>query len=341
MGLGSSGVLELSALDGSNGFVLNGPAFEDFTCNAASRAGDMNNDGVADLLVGAYRSDVNGYESGAAYVVFGSAGLGSSGVLELSTLDGSNGFRLNGESSNDFVGAAVSAAGDINRDGFDDLLIGANGSNANGYKSGVSYLVYGGPDVGASGVVELAELDDSSGMVLLGAARSDYSGRSVSGAGDVNADGADDILIGAWMADPTGSRAGESYVVFGNGPGPGVMLSGVLGERATCLNATTSQGASFLLEGGNAWDCEDQGLAISSLDSIDTLFEGVATATAPFAGTAFGFSTGELLTYCVNETTGQSVSVSGTGGTGWNCETAGLSVSPGDAVRVFVRGTAK
>jgi hypothetical protein len=90
--VGSSGSLEQSALDGSNGFVLNGVAAGDFSGVSVSAAGDVNGDGVDDLLIGAFL----GSSSGASYVVFGASGVGSSGILELSDLDGSNGFVLNG-----------------------------------------------------------------------------------------------------------------------------------------------------------------------------------------------------------------------------------------------------
>ncbi|MEE9344772.1 MAG: integrin alpha, partial [Methylococcales bacterium] len=121
--LAQDAVVELSSLDGSNGFVLNGVTERDFSGRSVSAAGDVNGDGVDDLLIGADGADSNGSSSGASYVVFGASGVGSSGTLELSALDGSDGFVINGVNADDFSGVSVSAAGDVNGDGVDDLLI--------------------------------------------------------------------------------------------------------------------------------------------------------------------------------------------------------------------------
>lgn len=86
-------------------------------------AGDINGDGFADLVVGAYGTDFNGTDSGSAFVVFGKAG-GFSSSLNLSNLNGTTGFKVNG-AAGDTAGTAVSGAGDINGDGFDDLMVGA------------------------------------------------------------------------------------------------------------------------------------------------------------------------------------------------------------------------
>ncbi|MCA9312687.1 MAG: FG-GAP repeat protein, partial [Phycisphaerales bacterium] len=142
------------------------------------------------------------------------AGTGFPAVIELSSLNGTNGYVLDGVAVGDSSGLSVSGAGDVNGDGVDDLIIGAYGAPG-GYGSGESYVVFGGPGVGSTGVIELSALDGSNGFVLKGVDGGDISGASVSGAGDVNGDGVDDLIIGAQNADPTGSNAGESYVVFG------------------------------------------------------------------------------------------------------------------------------
>ncbi len=87
--------LELSALDGSNGFALNGGAAGDRSGFSVSGAGDVNGDGIDDLIVGAIGADPNGDFSGRSYVVFG-AQTRDAASLDLSALDGSNGFALNG-----------------------------------------------------------------------------------------------------------------------------------------------------------------------------------------------------------------------------------------------------
>ncbi len=231
-GLGSSGALDLSTLDGSNGFVLNGVATHDQAGRSVSAAGDINGDGVDDLVIGAANANPNGFHSGASYVVFGASEVGVSGILELSDLDGRNGFVLNGTNSSDLAGFAVSAAGDVNDDGVDDLLIGARQAAPNGRQSGASYVVFGASGVGAGGTLELSELDGSNGFVLNGTGEKSYSGSSVSAAGDVNGDGIDDMLIGARF---------NSYVVFGaNGIGSSGTqeLSDINGGNGFAINVS-------------------------------------------------------------------------------------------------------
>src|SRR4051812_35316965 len=88
---------QLSSLDGINGFQVNGEASGDSFGFSVASAGDINGDGLDDLIVGAYQADPHGNVSGASYVVFGSAG-GFGPNLDLSSLDGSNGFQISGAS---------------------------------------------------------------------------------------------------------------------------------------------------------------------------------------------------------------------------------------------------
>ncbi len=207
---GFNATINLSTLDGSNGFRLDGAAENDFSGRAVSAAGDVNGDGFDDLLIGAFGA---GSISGSSYVVFGN-NTGFNATMNLSTLDGSNGFRLDGTAEYDASGRAVSTAGDVNGDGFDDLLIGAYGADLNDGLSGSSYLVFG-TNTGFNATLDLSTLDGSNGFRLDGAAENDFSGRTVSTAGDVNGDGFDDLLIGAVGATPNGTYSGSSYVVFG------------------------------------------------------------------------------------------------------------------------------
>ncbi|AUB44531.1 Ca2+-binding protein, RTX toxin-related (plasmid) [Nostoc flagelliforme CCNUN1] len=201
--LGSGGSLNLSDLNGTNGFLINGIAAYDYSGESVSNAGDINGDGIDDLIIGAFGADPNGNSyAGQSYVVFGGRNLDSGGSLNLSDLNGTNGFLINGIAERDFSGDSVSNAGDINGDGIDDLIIGADGADPNGNSyAGQSYVVFGGRNLGSGGSLNLSDLNGTNGFLINGIAGRDFSGDSVSNAGDINGDGIDDLIIGARVLD--------------------------------------------------------------------------------------------------------------------------------------------
>src|SRR5204862_62707 len=146
------------------------------------------------------------------------------------------GMTLRGFEDRAYAGRSVAGAGDVNGDGFADLIVGASGTDAGGRDRGEAYVVFGGTNLGGT-TVTLNALG-AGGFTLRGFEDGAYAGVGVAGAGDVNGDGFADLLVGASFADASGSNRGEAYVVFG-----GTSLSGT----TVTLNALGAGG--FTLRG--------------------------------------------------------------------------------------------
>ncbi len=224
---------------GTGGFVINGIDGSDHSGWSVSGAGDVNGDGLADVVVGA-RADSGGFlKPGESYVVFGKADGTAVNLSDVAA--GTGGFVINGIDAGDF---RISGAGDVNGDGLADVIVGVPVADSAGHTN--TYVVFGKGDgsavnlsdvaAGTGGFVISGDEYTGSGRSVSGAGDvnvngihpDDDSGRSVSGAGDVNGDGLADVIVGAWQANPGGNNyAGESYVVFGKADGTAVNLSDV------------------------------------------------------------------------------------------------------------------
>ena len=239
--------MRLSSLNGKTGFTLSGINANDHSGVSVAAAGDVDKDGYDDIIIGASHHDASSSKTntGAAYVFFGKKSGYKSG-FDLDDLNGSNGFRLGGVDTNDYSGWSVSTAGDVDGDGFDDLLMGAPAHDIDQEgNAGQSYAYYG-KSSGFSSEVQLGSLGES-GFHIDGKKDEDYSGWSVDTAGDMNGDGKDDLLIGAFYADSSSSAidSGIQYVIFGKSKsefGTSVAL--------TDLNGTDG----FRLDGEATWD---------------------------------------------------------------------------------------
>ncbi len=267
--------------------VASDGAADDYFGYTVSGAGDVDNDGYDDVIIGAPQSDDNGNRSGSAYVYLGGpAGLDRGSELELQPSDAA---------VDDYFGRSVSGAGDVNGDGFDDVIVGAI-MQINNPPPGKAYVYLGGPGgIDPASEVKLTASDE------LGY---DWYASAVSSAGDLNDDGYDDVIVGAHRSTDNGLGSGSAYVYFGSASGVDiatefkVIASDVstdnwFGYSVAAAGDVDNDGYGDLIVGAPDVYSGEPGAAyvfLGSAGGIDMASETKIAPASQSLGDRFGFS---------------------------------------------------
>lgn len=232
--------IDLNSASQTGILTVNGEKSGDKT-GLALGSGDINGDGLMDIVFGGlYASPEGVTQSGIVYVIFGSKNLKTTATFELAN-NPEGLLRIQGESAGATLGQAV-AVGDVDGDGYCDIVMGANEASPQGRsKAGAVYILFGSPDLSSAGTIDIKSTSRTLVKLMgeIGASSSSQSGktagdpvdkiltpqeysagdqfgRSVT-AGDLNGDGCADVIIGALNASAKGrNNAGKTYVLFGS-----------------------------------------------------------------------------------------------------------------------------
>ncbi|MBM4390057.1 MAG: FG-GAP repeat protein [Deltaproteobacteria bacterium] len=193
-------------------------------------AGDLNGDGLGDLVLGVNGADEGGADAGLAAVFFGPAPAGDVSIRDADVI-------YVGEADGEYVGDFADGVGDLDGDGHDEILVSGDIALA-----GKAWLFHG---PGTSGAVSTAS------TILAGESNDDQFGASLAGAGDVDGDGTPDIVVGAYGSDRSGLDAGVAYV-FHAPLATGTVSSSA--ATAVWTGLVEGDGAGRAVEGGGDYD---------------------------------------------------------------------------------------
>ncbi len=281
---------------------MTGESASDYAGRSVVGLGDVSGDGIDDLAVAALNDDDGGTDAGAVYVIEGPLAAGS---FSLSTADA----KLIGAAGGD-VFADAAWAGDMNGDGTNDILVGAQGNDDAGADAGAAYLFFGGS---LSGSVDAGTSADAT---LTGEDAGDAAGSAVGGAGDFNGDGNDDLLIGALKDDDGATDAGAAYIVFGPVTTDFSLALADLKYTGVAASSGVGQFASLVGAGDTNGDGVDDVLIGANTESAAAYYTGAAYliqgSTSPGSGTlSLSTADAKLEGYGARDRAGDSVGRAG------------------------------
>ena len=267
-------------LSGSPGWTAESNQEESYFGRSAATAGDVNGDGYADVVVGAYLYDNGQTDEGRAYLYYGAAG----------GLGGSPGWTAESNQAIAYFGNSVATAGDVNGDGYADVIVGAPLYDNGQTDEGMAFVYYGS----ANGLGPTPAWTAESNQ-----ANAEF-GESVATAGDVNGDGYADVIVGAmWYANGQ-VHEGRAFVFYGSAGGlsgsPGWTVESnqeyaCLGISVATAGDVNGDGYADVIVGASAYDnCQtDEGRAYVFYGSADGLGHDPAwTAERDQADAGFG-----------------------------------------------------
>lgn len=215
----AASTIDVANFTSADGFQVQGSTAGEHVGWAVRGIGDVNGDGFEDFVTGA---PYNSSSAGVAYIVYGQAGATRSNINTSTISNGTNGFRIIGQSMLDYLGASVGGAGDINDDGYDDIIVVAPRDDDYNTDAGIVYVIFGRA---SHSDVSIGSFNSSHGFRIttaeLGAAIGDSftgytsNGQAIDSGGDFNGDGIQDLVLGIRFSDRNGLDSGKAYVIFG------------------------------------------------------------------------------------------------------------------------------